>query len=278
MNLNFTEIEKKFSSTLKDAERILEPLTGSIKSHDLDTYNAGWGNIDETNRYFIHNEKNRFLNVLNLITNSKKKGAVVDLGCQIPYLPVVLSLLGYKVRIVDNYEYYSNAFKTAIREIAQKTSIEVHDLDIINDEFKNLEKNDIVLLMAVVEHLSGSPKKLMLKIHDIMAKNALLIFEVPNIAEFTKRLKSLTGSSPLASYESYFNSGYPFVGHNREMTVCEVVYLLENTGFCIEALECYDYAEIQPRSYKGKIAQLIKKIMPIKDKHQLISVVSRLKD
>ena len=46
------------------------------------------------------------------------------------------------------------------------------------------------------------------EVKEILKDEGLLLFEVPNIAEFTKRLRMLLGFSPLANYNDYFDSDY----------------------------------------------------------------------
>ena len=58
--------------------------------------------------------------------------------------------------------------------------------------------------MAVVEHLHGSPQELFNKIRNIISEKGFLIFEVPNIAQFNKRLRMLLGFSLLVDYHNTF--------------------------------------------------------------------------
>ena len=83
---------------------------------------------------------------------------------------------------------------------------------------------------------------------------------------FKKRLLFLLGKSPLPKYEDYFDSCYPFYGHNREMTVDEVRYLMNKTGFQVKYLDCYDYGIGEINSVKGLVAEIVKKIAPFKNK------------
>lgn len=65
------------------------------------------------------------------------------------------------------------------------------------------EKVDLSISMAVIEHLIGSPKK------------KYIIVEVPNIASLYKRIKFfISGKSIFDEYDIYFNSSYPYFGHN----------------------------------------------------------------
>jgi len=269
---------KKYSSLIKDVDRLIMPLIDAIDVRDISKHNIGYLDygIDKY-KCFIEFEKNRFIKVIDLISDSLGQGVVCDLGCFIPYLPVALSLLGYQVKIVDKYELYAANYKNHLTIFAEKNNIELFDLDILEDDFDILGKNDVALLMAVVEHLHGSPKNLFDKIRRIITEKGFLIFEVPNIAQFTKRLKILLGYSPLVDYQLYFNSAYPFSGHNREMTVAEVKYLFEQTGFTIDLLDCYDHYRPSPLTLKNVLVELIKSVTPLRHKGQAILVKGSIK-
>jgi 2-polyprenyl-3-methyl-5-hydroxy-6-metoxy-1,4-benzoquinol methylase len=277
MNNSFKQIEHNFSKLIEETDQIIKPLIESININDIANHNAGYKTYSDNKfKYFVESEKRRFIKALDTITQDISSGQICDLGCFIPYLPIALSLLGYQVKIVDKYELYGSEFKKSILRVAESNSIEVFDLDILQDNFELLNKNDVVLLMAVVEHLTGSPQNLMNKLREIMLPNGFLIFEVPNILEFKKRIRMMLGYSPLPSYEYYFQSKYPFTGHNREMTVSEVVYLLEKTGFEIEWLHCYDYSRYLSRTWLGRSVELMKKLMLIRDKGESIMVKAYL--
>ena len=56
------------------------------------------------------------------------------------------------------------------------------------------------------------------------------------------------------------------------MTVAEVKYLFEQTGFTIDLLECYDYFRPSPLTLKYILVELIKNITPLRHKGQAILV------
>ena len=77
-----------------------------------------------------------------------------------------------------------------------------------------------------------------------------------------ERIRFLMGRSPLPDYGVYLDSAYPFTGHNREMTVGEVRLLLEDAGFEIERLMCYDYTPTRTMSIKGRLLRAAKRVLP----------------
>jgi 2-polyprenyl-3-methyl-5-hydroxy-6-metoxy-1,4-benzoquinol methylase len=275
-------IESHLEALFLEVDRAVLALIESIEPEDLSSHydlasrrdgiKATPGEIFEL---FIGGERNRFIRAVDIIRTQQSTGSVCDLGCFLPYLPLVLRKLGFSVTIVDNYHLFGESLRHAILNFASENDIQVVDLDIVSDNFSQLGKYDVVLLMAVVEHLHGSPRELLLKIHDITAHNGFLLFEVPNIAELGKRITFLFGRSPLPEYALYFLSGYPFRGHSREMTMSEVTYLLKHTGFEIVTSSCYDYWTPTNSRVLGQVFELTKRLLPIKNKHQSIMAVAR---
>ncbi|MBI5529684.1 MAG: methyltransferase domain-containing protein [Deltaproteobacteria bacterium] len=261
----------------REVDLAIAPLVDSIDVGEIGAHNRGYlAYGTDKFRNFVAVEKARYRKAVEIVTSRRTSGTVCDLGCFIPYLPIALARLGYKVGIVDKYALYGDRMRARIAETAAGHGIEVFDLDIVNDDMAPLGKNDVVLLMAVVEHLSGTPRMLMEKVRGIMAADGLLVFEVPNLAEMGKRLKLLLGRSPLPDYADYYHSHYPFTGHNREMTVAEVEYLLKAGGFAVESLSCYDCYDLSCyRTIRGKLVKVLKKALPLANKGESIMAVAR---
>ena len=265
-----------YRSLICDTDRAILPLLDSINVADLARHNAGYKQYDvDRQKTFVENEKGRFLKAIAWLNECTPNRQVCDFGCFIPYLPVALSRLGYRVKIVDKYSLYGPAFKDSIQRLAESCGMEVFDCDILQDDFTPLGRNDVALLMAVVEHLNGTPSKLMKAVHHTIKGNGKLIFEVPNIASLSRRIRLLLGRSPLPDYVTYYSSTYPFMGHNREMTVSEVRYLLEHTGFSIDRIDCYDYHLRRPENVKDWVRCFVTCITPLPNKGASIMALAR---
>lgn len=267
-------MEKEIITLVADVDKAIRPLLAHVNLEEISKYNKGYELYKADKfKYFVEWEKNRFSDAIRTVLAKRSGGNVCDLGCFIPYLPIALSRLGYKVKMVDKYEFYGQDFRKAIFELAAREGIEIYDLDILKDDFRVLKENDVVLLLAVVEHLSGSPKHLMKKVREILREDGLLLFDVPNIVEFSKRLRVLLGRSPLSDYGSYFESTYPYIGHNREMTVSEVRFLLESSGFRVDSLRCWD-SGVPGGSVRDRLVQLFKKLVPFANIGQTITAMA----
>ncbi|MFA5070044.1 MAG: methyltransferase domain-containing protein [Patescibacteria group bacterium] len=161
-----------------------------------------------------------------------KRGRVLEIGTFIPTIPLGLKKMGYKVVTVEKTEFYGDTYKPVIKCL-EKNNIDFYDLDIIDKaEIKKLGSFDYINLIAVVEHLLGSPQELFKSIHSLLKKDGKFIFEVPNLASFKRRINFLiSGTNPMGNYADYFLSEYPFEGHHRLMNYNEVLYLFKNTDF-----------------------------------------------
>jgi SAM-dependent methyltransferase len=269
-------LERRHATLMREVDAAIRPVIDAIDVADLARHNKlylAYG--DDKFRHFVGTERRRYLKVLDLIQRYHPGGTVADLGCFIPYLPLLLARVGYRVKMVDKYELYGPKVHGTLLEFATKAGIELLDLDILNDNLAPLGTSDVVLLMAVVEHLNGSPKLLMERSRSVMKPDGLFVFEVPNVAELYKRIFHLLGRSPHQDYAAYFASEYPWMGHNREMTVAEVRYLLDQSGFRLERLESYDYTSGEFRTWKGKIGLLLKRLLPIPNAGESVLALGR---
>ena len=231
--------------------------------------------------YYVDMEVNRYIKVLDLITTKldpdRKKLDVCDYGCMLPFLPTALSELGYNVTIVDRYEYYGDAFKNSIIKHCDENNLKILDLDILNDSFDIIQESDFSLNLAVVEHLNGSPKEFINKIRSKTKEDGLFIFDVPNIANFVKRVRSVMGYSPLDDYNDYLDAPYPYMGHNREMTVSEVKALMRAANFDIQHIETYDFNPFSTVTKKGRFVKALKPMIPMKHLGECILAISKVK-
>lgn len=106
-------------------------------------------------------------------------------------------------------------------------------------------------LLAVLEHLTGSPKLLLSKIFKLLKDDGDFVFVVPNQARLAKRISLLFGYSVMPPYEDYFDSEYPFEGHHREYVFSEVNYMMNKSNFYVTKLYSVSY---------GLTGNLVKKI------------------
>lgn len=271
------------NGVLAQVDRAVMALLESVKPEDLSSHyelalrqNNSRPLAADVFDLFIGRERARFVKAIGIIRGVRASGSVCDLGCFLPYLPLALRKLGYQVTIVDNYSLFGDSLKQAIFRFAKENDIRVVDTDILDSSLTSLVgAHSVVILMAVVEHLHGSPRQLMENVRDILTPDGILLFEVPNIADLGSRLQFLLGRSPLPDYAQYLFSDYPFRGHSREMTMAEVLYLLRQTGFHVARTWCYDYWIPDKSRVLGRTFELAKRLLPIHNRGQSIMALAQ---
>ena len=114
----------------------------------------------------------------------EKKGKVLDIGCYVGELGVLL-----KSRL---YDYYGvDIDKTALEQASSKgLKVKFCDLDKQDIPFKM--KFDYVVLLDVLEHLHD-PEKILKKVKKVLNKNGKLIVSLPNDFHFLNRIRFLLG-------------------------------------------------------------------------------------
>jgi hypothetical protein len=257
-------LESKHAKLIKEADQIVKPIVAQIDTRTLARHNFGYNHYS-TNLYYelIEKEKRRFLVALDQIESSSLANPIVaDVGCFIPYLPILLSKIGVLVTVTDTYSLYEPQLKEIILKLAADQNLRIVDADLLTSEFNELKETNTILLMAVVEHLNGSPLPLVRRLRARLPKGGQFIFEVPNIAEIGRRLRLLRGRSPLPPYNDYLESAYPFLGHNREMTKSEVSQLLSRAGLTVQEIFCYNYCPLEGRPFAEKALATIASILP----------------
>lgn len=244
-------------STLSEISDLIDRLDFSQISEKNPLYRSYQSNKF---LYFVEMELKRYEVALQQISQRQKPNSskrTLDLGCMVPILPLWMSKLGYQVTIVDNYEYYGSSFLNEISQFCNEHHISVLNANILDFELDFEQQFDVVLNLAVVEHFNGSPLTFMRKVYDFVGEGGFLVFDVPNIASLTKRIRLLLGNSPLDEYTRYLFSPYPYFGHNREMTIKEVRLLLEASGFKVDNAFTFNFNQHSTRTLSGEIVRRV---------------------
>lgn len=245
---------------LRAADDKVRTLLKGVDPADLALHNVGYAPDGDLFEQLMTPERGRYLHALRLLADLPP-GRAVDLGCFVPYMPILLTAMGWEVTAVDRYSLYGPSVNEALKETAVTEGFELVDLDITTD-LAPLGEADLVLLMAVVEHLNGSPLELMRNIAALLRpRHGHLLLEVPNMVTLWQRVQMLRGVSPLPDYRTYLHSSYPFAGHNREMTPGEVRILLDEAGFAVDRVACFDYSPPAP-GLKPAVLRLIRRAVP----------------
>jgi len=97
-------------------------------------------------------------------------------------------------------------------------------------------------------------------------------------ANYLMLLIILRGKSLLPLYENYYFSSYPFEGHNREMTLEELLLLCKYSSLeVVEKGWLVKYDKSNSVQIKQKILNITKKIIPKSKYSDSIYVITRKK-
>jgi 2-polyprenyl-3-methyl-5-hydroxy-6-metoxy-1,4-benzoquinol methylase len=269
-----TAVAVRFKAEL---QRIRAALEGPLQSLDLARVAAH--NLSYSRRYaahrfklFVQDEWPYYARVLQWYREHVPKGSsVLDIGTFIPVVPLLLSWEGYCVTTVEKVSLYDGALES-MEQIMRQHGVDFHNADIMDEEF-NPGTFDTINLLAVVEHLLGSPRELLVRIYSMLRPSGAMVFAVPNQARLIRRLGLFFGGiSVQPDYADYFESKYPFEGHHREYTKAEVHYALTNAGFRIEELSSVRYP---PEGGLGKwTISLVANVLPATF-HQVLFAIAR---
>jgi 2-polyprenyl-3-methyl-5-hydroxy-6-metoxy-1,4-benzoquinol methylase len=125
-----------------------------------------------------------------------------------------------------------------------------------------VERYDAALLLAVIEHLNGSPRALIQRIKEVIKPHGMLVVQAPNVASLGRRIHFLKGASPFPAMSDYFHSDYPFTGHNREYTIAEIEYVIKESGLVVEKIEAFHDNPAWGPGWKARLIRLLETLGP----------------
>lgn len=249
------------------------PLAG-LDMERLGAHNRSYARGYAAQRFerFVQDEWPYYARVLSWYRDHVPRGTrVLEIGTFIPVMALLLKRDGYAVSTVEKLSLYGDALHPMI-EVLRQQGVDFIDADIMDPGF-DPGRFGAVNLLAVVEHLLGSPKELLLRIRTMLEPGGAFVFAVPNQARFVRRLGLMFGGiSVHPPFEDYFESSYPFSGHHREYTASEVRFALTRAGFRIEHLGSVRYP---PTGSLGRRAiTAVGNLLPMTF-HQMLFAVGR---
>lgn len=272
----YVEIKKAFAETRNE----LAPLLKRLDLEKISKHNNGYLEYthDRVTRFIDAEERAHIKIIENLIHLLPEKACIVDIGFFIPIIPVTLSKLGFRVISFEKLSFYGDALDELITWASSAYEIEVMDFDILNDEILIFrDRFDAVILSAILEHLNGSPRLLLERASIIGKKNAYYFFTVPNVASLQKRVSLFfKGVGPFPPICVYYNSAYPFTGHNREYSMNDLAYVLKKSGYNILKIEAFNCHIPSVHSIKDQLNRIIAKIGSESLRDSIIAIAKKI--
>jgi hypothetical protein len=263
--MNISGISREVKIAIHEAREELSPYLKRLDLEKLSKHNRGY--LDYANDpvgWFIDVEMHSHARIVNFLYKTlSPKSRIMDIGFFIPVVPITLAKLGFHVSSIENLAFYDNALNDIISLASQSHGIKVLDFDILHDDIESMNQFDAVILSAILEHLNGSPKEILKRAQALGDETAYYIIVVPNVAALHKRISFLLkGAPPFPSISVYFQSAYPFTGHNREYTIRDLKYVLKQSGFETVHFETFNKPIVFNRSFKAYFLNMLARIGP----------------
>jgi len=241
MKINKKEFKKLYNNCLQDI-LIVQPLDMKFK-RKISLHEQAYLNFNF--KYYLERSWIRCWNVYQLlpeISSKDKKIKLIDIGGFFGNFSLCLKRLGYDVSLAEVYDYYGDSFDN-LRKFLEKEGVQIIDMDLTLPFKSDFDKQyDVILCLAILEHLANSPKALFENIKKILTKEGILLLEVPNLAYWLNRIKLLSGISILPSIETIYKSKIPFTGHHHEYVREEIVKLAQLNNLKLDQLVFYNYS------------------------------------
>jgi hypothetical protein len=273
------DLGKKLSTIFAEVSNELSPLLTDLDFDQLSLFNRDYrAYANNPKKHFIENESHVHYKIVeNICRFVKKDSVILDVGFFIPVVPIALSKLGYQVYSIEKLELYGHSLDHLINYAQNNYEITVMDKDILSIDIGLINRKfDCIILSAIIEHLNGTPKYLFEQAKILGRNDVTILIEVPNIATFRKRIKFfLFGKPPFPNIDSYYYSEYPFSGHNREYTLEELKFVIEQTNLDILTVDCFNRPKMKNGNIKDNFFNFIDHIAPNKMKQSFLAVAQK---
>jgi 2-polyprenyl-3-methyl-5-hydroxy-6-metoxy-1,4-benzoquinol methylase len=184
---------------------------------------------------------------------------IADVGCGAGLLALALRKLGAEVTAIDRFVEYDDEFQNQMGSTAEIVSglarhgVVVYRRDIVAEGLPlDGAAYDVVLFLAVIEHLRESPRPLLEAMHGMLRSGGIVVITTPNHAWLRTRLRLLFGRSANHPLHDWWRT--PFFGHTREFTLDELTQMLQWTGFVVVRATISSWVHVASRR-RGRKSQ-----------------------
>lgn len=202
---------------------------------------------DEHAGRYLNAQLPRYKMIIKEVYSHIVDGLVLDVGVYPGVFTCALKRMGVNIQAVD---LESKRISDSINEC-----VSVKDADI---EYGKLpfddESMDVVLFLAVIEHLRVNPLVVLREFNRILRPGGRLILQTPNLGYWRCRLDVLMGKSfdesPFAAYDRLERLGHP--GHIRVYTMSELVEIMCKTGFNVQQSIYFNNDSLEQSQFSRK--------------------------
>jgi 2-polyprenyl-3-methyl-5-hydroxy-6-metoxy-1,4-benzoquinol methylase len=173
-------------------------------------------------------------------------GSVLEVGSLFGQFAISLRRLGFDVTVVDRYRAYDGAFDGYV-DFMRSSGVCVVETNRTDENglIGSLGQFDVVICMAVIEHIPHTPRELLRTLTSHVVTGGVLALDTPNIASYWKRNALSKGLSIHQPIESQFLCAIPYEGHHREYTAAEMEWMLRQVGCTGIRTSLFDYNLLQ---------------------------------
>ncbi len=157
-------------------------------------------------------------------------GRILDVGSLYGAFALPLQQLGYEVTVIDRYRDYpglemvvERLRKVGAHVVSTSRSDEVSIL-------KSLGEFDVVMSMAVLEHIPHTPRQFLESLLSHVRKGGLLLLDTPNLVKYWNRVGVSRGRSVFMDIKSQYLRSGAVRGASPGYTGEELRWMLEQIG------------------------------------------------
>ena len=170
-----------------------------------------------------------------------RNGTILEVGSLYGTFSLALQRLGFQVTAIDRYDSYGPGFRPAI-ELMQRAGVRI--VSTTREEetqiLAGLGQFDVVIAMAVVEHIPHSPRQFLEQLVRQVKPGGGIALDTPNLVRYWNRIKVARGEPIFMDIKSQFYAELPYEGHHREYTGPELAWMLEQIGCAGPEIEYFD--------------------------------------
>ena len=228
------------------------------KAEGVPSYFKRW-NLDEEHKVYLHYHYQRYEFLLRKVTKiivkiqdrlPNESLNILDIG---PSFQTEILRKVFPNAIVNTLGFEDPYFKPRPQE--RHFQFDLNDIQ-YQERWPKIEKQDIIIMAEVIEHLYTSPAIVLKCISTWLKNEGYLIIQTPNACDLYKRLVMLMGKNPYEMiHETRINPG-----HFREYTIEELISAGNQSGFTPVEYTICNY--FNSTTIKHKLCDILSSIFP----------------